>query len=201
MSNGDEKEGILLRKIELYHGTKFENAESILEQRTISHLDTKSHYEGSGLETTPGYVYLTNNLFFALYYGNKHAVFEDDSHFAIFKLTLELDKLELDEDELDIFRNGRGGYENITPLEGLELFQSIRFPNSIQFDEIQVEYVKLKSSHYGNEGINMTDEGKRNWSRELSNMLGHREVNPVNENKKYEEKVSKHRKNFDWETL
>ena len=102
----------------LYHGTIESRGKKIVKDGKIDchaeRLNSESYEyivekcmkvsEGSikpkTLASTPGYTYCTNSLMYAIYYGNKNAILNNENEFYIFKFDISEDKLEPDQDEV-----------------------------------------------------------------------------------------------------
>ena len=93
----------------LYHGTLLESGEKIIQEGKIRCQIKRSHegYETIIEGTTDGFVYLTQNLYTAYYYGNILLLDQDDynkKYVYIFKIEIPDDNilLEPDFDELKV---------------------------------------------------------------------------------------------------
>lgn len=128
----------------LYHATTEKRALSILKDKCIK-KDVRRFYtvkeSGDGY-TTQGYVYLTNEITFAVYFANTHSKLDKSERLFIFKIELPDDVLEADNDELRIQRATEkmiisyGGELNCSLLE----YKSCRVKVDINFDIFPIEY-------------------------------------------------------------
>lgn len=130
----------------LYHGTPLESGEKIIKEGKIQCQIQRSHegYKNIIDGTTDGYVYLTQNLYTAYFYGNILLMGQDDwnkKYVYIFKVEIADDKnlLEPDFDELKV-RN-KGNSKNVTWKESLTLCGCVRIKQDISIKGL--EYIKL----------------------------------------------------------
>lgn len=117
----------------LYHGTSWYAAKKILEQRLIlTSKKENSPYNGAGLnlETTAGYVYLTNKENKAKTFGNKAVIIplellkndktivnEDWQWCCVFEVSIKEKDLEIDIDECNERRSSRFLPRRIEPCK------------------------------------------------------------------------------------
>ncbi|MFB8378203.1 hypothetical protein [Paenibacillus taichungensis] len=100
-------EKITNQNVTLYHGTTSKRAQSILSEGQIR-IDADLIYPSEdfilGMDTTPGYIYMTDTVAKAIMFGNKSQIIEDETQFEfyIFELQVEVDRLEADLDEARI---------------------------------------------------------------------------------------------------
>ena len=182
-------------KMLLYHGTLKSRGEQILKDGKID-CHAKRLYEESykgilencltvsegmiipnTLATTPGYIYCTNSLIYAIYYGNKHAIQHDENEFYIFKFDILEHKLEPDEDEVRmVLFDNPSKYP--TAAATLEACKSARYGSCIS----EFKYCILPSTHYfDNEHSNL-----------IRNVVSNYAYNPQKSNeyeRKYIEKL------------
>lgn len=144
--------------MELFHGTSKSRGDIIVEEGKIS-CHAKLMYEDGGedvlqsaefsnglikpttLATTPGYIYLTNSIFKAAYYGNINAVSGNEDSFYLFKVELPETLLEPDEDEIRMaLCQDPGQYPRA--IDSLSACHSARYNRDI----ITFEYCVLPST-------------------------------------------------------
>lgn len=147
----------------LFHGTPESRGVKIIEEGIISNkakrIYDQTHEDmlkecivscsgvaPTSLASTIGYVYLTNSLFYAMYYGNKNAVLNEENYFYVFKTDIEEENLEADLDEvrmvlmddpkkytsaidtLKACKSARYGHQ-------IEQFQYCKFPTTTNFED------------------------------------------------------------------
>ncbi|NFQ35970.1 hypothetical protein [Clostridium sporogenes] len=138
----------------MYHATSLSRGNKILKDGTIKKDSEKVYGEDSLMPTTDGYVYLTNDLINAAYYGNKTAVlFDKDDMFFIFRMDINIKDLEVDKDEIEYTIKQSPKYDdkfkdinNPTLDESLEYALSARIRQNIDFSKNKVEYSKCISA-------------------------------------------------------
>lgn len=134
----------------LFHGTPASRAHKILNDGLISN-QAKGYYNENciaqiikhhekkyvSLATTPGYVYLTDWLFKAVYYGNLYACMNNEKDFYIFMVDIDENNLlpDLDEPQLQscIWTATKKKYvrDYTSYKDTLEEFRSVRYADSI----------------------------------------------------------------------
>ena len=134
----------------LYHATPGINGEKIIGTRIIKNNCPRTwngdSYQSDGkvvdLSTTDGYVYLSNKLSLAAFYGNANRlnVGGDCNDYYIFRMNIPEDLLLPDKDELRINRK-RNDVE--TAKESLEICccACVDFP--LRADEFSIEYIHI----------------------------------------------------------
>ena len=131
----------------LFHGTPKSRGSIIVREKIIScnaklmHEDkceeilktvefSSNLIKPETLATTPGYVYLTDSMFLAAYYGNKNAIRCNEDYFFLFKVELSEDVLEPDEDEIRmVLWEDPKQYPNA--MDSLRVCHSVRYSNDI----------------------------------------------------------------------
>ena len=133
----------------LYHGTTRKRGKSIVEDKCIKH-DAELLYK----DTTPGYIYCTNDILYAIYYGNKNSLCHKEESFYVFRFNLDENKLEPDEDEVRMV--GMDNPENYSKAqETLEDYKSARYEENIY----EFEYAILPTvSNVGKEDEKLISE-------------------------------------------
>lgn len=138
----------------LFHGTTGKRADQIFAERKISNYCDRFFTEeenGNGY-TTQGYVYLTNELLFAVYFANCHSLVDKSRDLAIFRIEIPDELLEPDYDEIRFQSStGRDITEYATELEySLMELKTCRIPTSIEFDRFNMEFTFFNKSTYSN---------------------------------------------------
>lgn len=87
--------------MKLFHGTTFSASLKIENEKSIAHKIIRPYYKGDGLETTDGYVYLTNNVGYAAYIAQRHACGIDELC-VVYEVEINELELETDIDQLKI---------------------------------------------------------------------------------------------------
>lgn len=132
----------------LYHGTNQNRGNKILLDGVIK-CDIERFYGEMYdpiLQTTNEYIYLTNSLTLATYYGNKHSYSSNEEYFYVFKVKLPQDVLIPDLDELRMVY-GLDVKNNIyIASESLEICNSVAFPDDLPFNKYDIQYVKMLST-------------------------------------------------------
>lgn len=128
----------------LYHGTTDDRAKEILSNLEISNNCERFftvEENGDGY-TTQGYVYLTNEITYALYFANSHHFVDKSDKLYIFKIDVPDHLIEPDYDEMryqDPTGFDRERYSNDLECSLLE-FKTCRIPIPIEFSKFSVEY-------------------------------------------------------------
>lgn len=151
----------------LYHGTPASRAEKIIEEKCISPNADRIYDDGYGdellkcvtfhntnvpttLATTKGYTYLTNSLFYAMYYGNKNAMHftgdydERDKEFYVFMVDIPHELLEPDFDEIIMttsvdpatiktFTDSLNACKSVRTKAPVKDFKYIKLPTTVNF--------------------------------------------------------------------
>lgn len=154
----------------LFHGTPASKAHKILNDGLISNQAEANYNENCiaqitkcqekqdvSLATTRGYVYLTNWLFKAVYYGNLYACTGNEKDFYIFMVDIDENRLlpDLDEPQLQSCIWTTIKKENVCDYtsykDTLEEFRSVRYADSIS----KFKYCTLPSA------MNTSDENSQ----------------------------------------
>lgn len=118
----------------LYHGTSSSRGIKILEDKKIDcnaelrFKRDRKEIVGKSIATTQGYIYCTDSILMAIYYGVNHSSELNERQFYIFKFELDENLLEPDEDEITIFDDTP---KCITVAESLLAYRSVRCNESI----------------------------------------------------------------------
>ena len=118
--------------MKLYHGTPASNLNSILSNGLK--LNQKSEFSEDS-KTEQGYIYLTDNIAFAAYYGNMQATLNQEpcQEYIIFEVEIEENELLIDYDEIKHILEDCGISHNISNVEEcLDLIHSCRISRSIK---------------------------------------------------------------------
>lgn len=131
----------------LYHGTTEHRARLILRDNCIK-KDVERYfteeYNGDGY-STQGYIYLTNEITFAVYFANCHKFVDKSTNIYVFKIDVPPQLIEPDYDELryqsatDEEINSYGGPLKCSLLE----YKACRVKTDINFDRFSVQYCVL----------------------------------------------------------
>ena len=147
----------------LYHGTTYKRAKQIFEQRIIKKDCDRFFNEednGDGYSTN-GYVYLTNEVTYALYFANSHHFVDKSDVLVVFRIDVP-DKLILpDYDEMryqDPTGIERARYNDDLSCSLLE-FKSCRVNTDILFDNYTVDYFCLVLNDIENIGYLFDNAG------------------------------------------
>lgn len=118
----------------LYHGTPISNGMKILEENVIKSNIKRYHYREidiNNTNTTDGYVYLTNDLSIAYYYGNIKTIgnecAQEEKYVYVFEILVDDKKLEADKDQLTILKKD----SNITYKDSLYLCCCVRINEDV----------------------------------------------------------------------
>lgn len=101
----------------LYHGTTKKRALEIFRDNTIK-KDVKRHYTqetSGGGYSTQGYIYLTNEITFSVYFANCCNLEDNSNSLVLFKIDIPIEKIQPDYDEIRIQNEPkyvRDRYEN-----------------------------------------------------------------------------------------
>lgn len=140
----------------VYHGTSSQRGNAILNDGVLKKDAHKVYSKDHLFPTTDDYIYVTNDLINAIYYGNK-TVFNDNKFDEIFIFSIELDEAillpDLDEIKytLEPFEaiNGIKDINNPTLQESLTYALSARIGQDIDLKKYNVKYTKVASSFLG----------------------------------------------------
>ena len=131
----------------LYHGTTYKRARSIFKDRAIKKDCERFFTEednGDGY-STDGYVYLTNELTYALYFANCHHLVDKSEVLVVFRIDIPDEQVLPDYDEMryqDPTGTDREWYDSDLSCSLLE-FKTCRINTDISFDEYTVDYFCL----------------------------------------------------------
>lgn len=138
----------------LYHGTTDDRAKKILSNQVISNNCERfftAEENGDGY-TTQGYVYLTNEVIFALSFAHSHHLVDKSDKLYIFRIDIPDELIEPDYDEMryqDPTGIDRERYSNDFECSLLE-FKTCRIPIPIDFAKFPVEYFAINCSDIDN---------------------------------------------------
>lgn len=131
----------------LYHGTTYKRAQSIFEDRVIKKDCERFFTEeenGDGY-STDGYVYLSNEVTFALHFAYCHHLVDKSEALVVFKIEIPDEIVLPDYDEMrhqDPTGINRARYSDDLSCSLLE-FKACRINTDISFDEYTVDYFCL----------------------------------------------------------
>lgn len=131
--------------MKLYHATTQVRGEQILRDRCLK-KDVSRYYskenESNG-PTTQGFVYLTNEITYSIYFANCHNLSESNTNIYIFKVDVPDEFLEADEDEIEQHSPNN---ENIFPNRlawSLGELKSCRVALDIDIDDYPTQIYRL----------------------------------------------------------
>ena len=140
----------------LYHGTTYKRAKQIFEDRIIKKDCDRFFTEednGDGY-STDGYVYLTNELTFALHFANCHHLVDKSDMLVVFRIDIPDGQILPDFDEMryqDPTGIDRERYYDDLSCSLLE-FKCCRVNSDISFDEYIVDFFCLAVNDIENIG-------------------------------------------------
>jgi hypothetical protein len=153
----------------LYHGTSEKRGIKILKENCLKTNALRVYGEEHPLPTTEGYIYLTNNLVNAIYYGNNTAWEDGDNYLFVFEIEVEERKLEADMDQIIYTLMPFGKHtkikdiDNPTVQESLTYALSVRTRENIDIKTSKIRYTQIVSS------LSIDNPTKR---RETQNIVG-----------------------------
>jgi hypothetical protein len=136
----------------LYHGTSEKRGIKILQENCLKTNASRVYGEDYLLPTTGGYIYLTNNLVNAIYYGNKTACEDEDDYLFVFEIEVDECTLEADMDQIiyTLVPFGRHtkikDIDNPTIQESLTYAMSVRTRENIDTKTSKIRYTQIVSS-------------------------------------------------------
>jgi len=86
--------------MQLFHGTIHSLSTEIENSGTIAHLVARPFYEGDDVSTTDGFVYLTDNIGYAIYLAQRNAVYKGEDMCAVYSVDVNYSELLADIDQL-----------------------------------------------------------------------------------------------------
>lgn len=133
----------------LYHGTTEKRALQILADRIVrANVERfyKEEYNGDGF-SSDGYVYLTNEITFSVYFANSHSAIDDSQRLYLFCFDIPNKLIEPDYDEIRYQGAAHSGthYPNDI-LYSLYEFKSCRVRFDIPLDEYDAKYCIIDKS-------------------------------------------------------
>ena len=165
--------------MKLYHGTPASNLNSILSNGLK--LNQKSEFSEDS-KTEQGYIYLTDNIAVAAYYGNMQAILNEEPclEYIIFEIEIEENELLIDYDEIKYTLEDCGISQNISNVEEcLDLIHCCRISKPIKKEITQ--YTRKPPENIHNEYISsLQNRNKENKfkANELSKKLNWIKVYP-----------------------
>ncbi len=138
----------------LYHATPGVTGEKIINTRTIKNncprlWDGEVHHANGKVEdisTTDGYVYLSNKLSLAAFYGNVSRMNVNNcDDYYIFRVNIPEELLKPDQDELKI---NHGIEDILTARESLDACGCACVDFSIKADEYNIEYIHIDTNDF-----------------------------------------------------
>ncbi|MFR1708872.1 MAG: hypothetical protein ACLSV2_08225 [Clostridium sp.] len=155
----------------LYHGTSEKRGIKIFDEMSLKTNALRVYGEEHLLPTTGGYIYLTNNLVNAIYYGNKTACEDEDNYLFVFEIEIDECKLEADMDQIIYSLIPFGKHTKIkdidspTVQESLAYALSVRTRKDIDIKTSKTRFSKIVSS------ICYEDTSKRRNTQKLVGLL------------------------------
>lgn len=138
----------------LFHGTTSKRAEDILSDRTIKkdclRFFTKEE-NGEGY-STDGYIYLSNEITYSLYFANCHSHVDKSELLYVFRIDVPDELVLSDMDEMryqDSTGCDRERYANDLNCSLLE-FKTCRIQSDISFDVFNVDYFIFDKTTFDN---------------------------------------------------
>ena len=131
----------------LYHGTTSKRAQQIFEDKTIKKYCERFFTEeenGDGY-STDGYVYLTNEVTFALHFAYCHHNVDKSDELVVFRINIPDEQILPDFDEMrhqDPTGRDRERYDDDLKCSLLE-FKACRINTDISFEDYSVDYFCL----------------------------------------------------------
>ena len=140
----------------LYHGTTYKRAQQIFQDRAIKKNCERffSEEENGDGYSTDGYVYLTNEVTFALYFAYCHHRVDKSDSMVVFKLEIPDEMILPDYDEMryqDPTGTDRARYFDDLSCSLLE-FKACRVSADLSFDEFEIQYFRLFVNNVDNMG-------------------------------------------------
>ncbi|UHA72054.1 hypothetical protein [Paenibacillus sp. 481] len=130
----------------LYHGTTLTNSISIHHDKTLR-CKIERYYNNEEFPTTDGYVYLSNRINHAIYYGNKNSVYSDEEYFAVYEIDICYDNLKIDIDELKyVAKLNDEEIKTFSVDSCLELVSSCRIDRDLTFGVDVKRYAVLPTT-------------------------------------------------------
>lgn len=117
----------------LYHGTPLTAAEKIEAKGQISHDIERPYYDDTSMPTTNGFVYLTDNLGYAVYLAQRIAVVNsNDDLCVVYAVEINESELQADIDQLKyIGEMANSQARDLTALDSLDKVQSCQIARSL----------------------------------------------------------------------
>lgn len=140
----------------LYHGTTYKRAQQIFQERAIKKNCERFFTEeenGDGY-STDGYVYLTNEVTFALHFAYCHHRVDKSDSMVVFKLEIPDEMILPDYDEMryqDPTGTDRARYFDDLSCSLLE-FKACRISADLSLDEFETRYFRLFTKDVDNIG-------------------------------------------------
>lgn len=132
--------------MKLFHGTTFSASLKIEDEKIIAHKIDRPHYKGDGLETTDGYVYLTNNVGYAAYLAQRLAQDVDDLC-VVYEIGIDENELEVDIDQLKMIgRISEDEAKTFSVQSSLSSVQSCRISRSLVIGKDVIRKLILPSA-------------------------------------------------------
>lgn len=132
--------------MKLFHGTTYSASVKIENEKSIAHKIQRPYYKGEGLETTDGYVYLTNNVGYAAYIAQRLA-YEIDELCVVYEVDINEDEIETDVDQLKIIGRITEDDARVLSVESsLQMVQSCCVPRSLVIGSDVVRKLILPSA-------------------------------------------------------
>lgn len=129
----------------LYHATTHIRGAQILRDKCLKKDVVRYYSEESGSNgpTTQGYIYLTNEITFSIYFANCHNLSEENQNIYIFRLDLPEEMLEPDEDEIKLQSPNNEHHFPSRLAWSLEELKSCRTPQDINISDYPAHFSYL----------------------------------------------------------
>lgn len=118
--------------MQLFHGTIHSLSTEIENSGTIAHLVARPFYEGEDVSTTDGFVYLTDNIGYAIYLAQRNAVYKGEDMCAVYSVDVNYSELLADIDQLRM-KHGMtvDDAKKLTATQSLQISQSCAIARSL----------------------------------------------------------------------
>lgn len=150
--------------MKLYHGTSYVAAKKIIDEKKIKRHSNSVYDNSEDFSTNKEYVYLTNNIAFAIRYARNSATQYDDKRIVLFMLGVDEASLLPDYDQLRqatqelpyMKRTFTPSVKGVYTLEkSLKLFNSCCINKDISANEYVINYIVIDALRDCNEKNNI----------------------------------------------
>ncbi|HGO5856823.1 TPA: hypothetical protein ACK3JJ_001467 [Mannheimia haemolytica] len=121
--------------MKLYHGTTTENFQKIINDGLK--INMPSNYDGD-VKTSKGFLYFSNNIALAAYYGHLVSYKKDHTQYVILEVDIPNEWLSIDKDELTMTLEDFGIEVNVSSVEEcLDICGSVRISKDLSIDNLK----------------------------------------------------------------